>query len=378
MNIIKMQTKYKILFGSVIFSILIFFISILFFNVEISFSDSRFFYLLVILTSLSLFPYLFFEYSINQKLKNMETMFPSFLKDLADNLNAGLNMTQSIKTITKTDYKELSSEILKLSNKLSWGVNFELALNEMIDDLNKSPIIVRGLTVLLQAFRSGGKVSEVMSRVADSTIALQNVEKSQESVMSQQAVIMYIIQIVFVAIIVVLFKVLIPITTGEGFGSELFGTTSGTTLTLDYYKSFFFVTLVVQSICSGFVAGIAATGKLIEGVKHVAIMLSLSILLFTIFVLPKTMQITVNSEKEILSVSEEFRLIGTVYSDDLKLADVPVRLYYNNQTFTGSTNDLGSFTFLITSPNKKGEYGGLIVANYEGKEMQTEFTFTVK
>ncbi|MBN1923569.1 MAG: type II secretion system F family protein [Nanoarchaeota archaeon] len=370
----KLEKKYLILLISALASVLILIGSLLLLEMTIV----TIAYLAVIVISILLFPFTLYEYVSKLRVKMMEEQFPTFLKDLADSLRAGVTVADAIKTASKSDYRELNPEIQRMSNQMSWGVSFETVINEQMERLKESVYISRGLAILLQSFKSGGDISPIMTSVADSTILLQNVQKDQESSMTEQTSIIYVIQFVFVIITVVLFRVLIPITNTGGFGEALLGGVGGGQLDMDYYKGFFFVTIVIQSICNGLVAGVTQSGSLLSGVKHVALMFSVSLIIFTIFILPKTLTISAVSERYALVKGQDFRIFGTVNYDDDFLINQRVEVVLENETYVGFTDESGDYDIAVTAPDDRGSYDGLVRVEYEDKVAEAVFSFNVR
>jgi flagellar protein FlaJ len=340
-------------------------------------------YVGVAVISIMLFPFSFYEYSINSKIAVMEEQFPMFLRDLADNLKAGLSISDSVRTVARNDYRAFNDEVRKLSNQMSWGVSFEKSISDIMNRLKKSIYISRGLAILLQAFKSGGDISPIMNSVADSTLLLQNVQKDQENQMLQQVSIIYMIQLVFVGIIIILFKVLVPITTSGafsmGFGSAVSGIGGGgASLSTDYYKGFFFLTMVIQSVCNGFVAGYTKNNNLISGVRHVGIMLGFSILLFSIFILPRTLSITAASETYSVVKGETFKIVGIVNYDDLPVSGASVEVILQNSSFYGTSTSSGGYEVRVTSPIDRGRFEGIARVKHDNSEAETAFSINVR
>ncbi len=335
-------------------------------------------YLTVIVIAIILFPYTFYEYLRRLRIKKMEEQFPTFLKDLADSLRAGVTVADAIKTASKSDYRELNTEIQRMSNQMSWGEGFEKVITDQIDRLKESTFISRGLAILLQSFKGGGDISPIMSSVADSTISLQNVEKDQASSMSEQTAIIYVIQFVFVVITIVLFRVLIPITSSGGFGEALLGGVGGSQIDMDYYKGFFFLTIVIQSVCNGLVAGVTQSGSLVSGVRHVALMFLVSLILFSLFILPKVLGVSAVSERYSIAKEQDFRIFGTVNYDDDVLVNQRVVVNIENSTYVGFTDETGDYDILVTAPSERGSYDGMVVVEYEGNEAEALFSFSVR
>lgn len=369
----KIETKHWILIYSVFVNILL--VSAVLFTMEMN--EVVIAYLTVTVISILLFPYTIYEYMNQSRIKKMEDQFPIFLKDLSDSLRAGVTMTEAIRTASKADYRELNPEIERMSNQMSWGVSFEKVITELIERLKKSVYISRGLAILLQSFKSGGDISPIMTSVADSTVLLQNVEKDQESSMTEQTAIIYVIQVVFIIITIVLFRVLIPVLNSGGLGSEILGGGGGN-VDLDYYKWFFFITIVIQSVSNGLVAGVTKSGSLTAGVRHVGIMFSVSLVLFTLFILPKMLGINAISERYSVIRGEYFRVFGTVNYDNDVLVNQRVDVVIGNDTWVGFTDESGDYDITIRAPTERGRAEGIVRVAYENQESEAVFTFTVR
>jgi hypothetical protein len=163
-----------------------------------------------------------------------------------------------------------------------------------------------------------------------------------------------------------------------GFGSAVSGLGGGAALSTDYYKGFFFLTMVIQSVCNGFVAGYTKNSSLLSGVRHVAIMLGFSILLFSMFILPRTLSITATSETYSVVKGEAFKIVGKVNYDDLPVANQRVEIMLQNSSFFGITTSSGEYSATIISPNERGKLEGVARVEYDGQKAETAFTINVR
>lgn len=370
----KFKREHLILLISLIVDLLL--ALVVFLTVE--FSITTWAYIAVVAVLILVFPYSMYKYTAQAKLKNMEEQFPMLLKDLADSLRAGLTMSQAVRVAANSEYKELSSEVKRMSNQLSWGVSFQEVIRDLISRFPNSIFITRGLSILLQAFRSGGDISPIMTSVADSTTLLQNVEKDRETTLSEQTAIIYVIQIVSVIILIVLFKVLIPLTTSGDFGAALIGGgIDAARPSMDYYKLLFFATISIQSACNGIVAGVTQSGSIVSGIRHFAIMFAIGLILYVTFILPPSLQVTAISERFTAVPGQEFSVFGRVMSDDEILSNQVLDVIVGNNTYLSLTDISGEYNIVITAPEEKGEYEGLVVVEYEGQKTESSFTFKV-
>jgi archaeal flagellar protein FlaJ len=271
---------------------------------------------LIFLGVLILFvPYSIFRFLEFKKIKAYEESFPNFLRDLSESQRAGLSILQSIKLSAKADYGILSEEIKKIDSQLSWNVPLEKVLDSFAKRMKKSKMIVRSILVIEQSNKSGGNVEDTMDSLADNMEMLKDVQEEKNVLLSQQVMMMYAIFFIFLGISIALLKFLIPLLqsdiAGEGnlavirgfnsnpcydclssnvdplcSGCNMFFTVSDSVgfgekeKAETYYKSVFFVMIIVQGFFSGLIAGQIGSDSLAAGVKHSLIMLITGIFLF--------------------------------------------------------------------------------------------------
>lgn len=252
-------------------------------------------------------PYSIFKFLEFKKVKAYEESFPNFLRDLAESQRAGLPILQSIKLASKSDYGILSHEIKKMESQLSWNVPLETVLNNFSKKMKKSVVIARTILIIQQANKSGGNVEDTMDSLADNIEMLKSVKEEKEILLSQQVMMMYGIFFIFLGISIALLKFLIPLlqsdisdtssfslfsansnpcfeclstnTNPQCTSCDLFFTVSDSAglgereEASTYYKSVFFVMIIVQAIFSGLIAGQIGSGSAAAGIKHSMIML---------------------------------------------------------------------------------------------------------
>ena len=248
--------------------------------------------------------YKFFEF---KKIKQYEDQLPNFLRDLAESQRAGLTILQALQAVSKNDYGPLTSEIKKMMNQLSWNVPLEIVLRDFSKRMEKSRIIVRALMIIEQSNKSGGDIDDTMDSLATNIETIKDVQEEKAVLLNQQVIMMYAIFFIFLGISIALLKFLIPIlqTNIGGGGDSLsaiqefnpnpcdlckgnpepgcIGCTifQGTAVAFDfgeagkpesYYRSLFFIMILVQGFFSGLIAGQISSDSVTAGVKHSLIM----------------------------------------------------------------------------------------------------------
>lgn len=239
----------------------------------------------------------------------MEEKFPNFLRDLIESLRAGLPLHKAIINASKINYGNLSKEVNKMANQISWGMPIDKVLSQFVQRVKSSKRMTSGMQIILQSYLSGGDVVSTMDSVADSQLVLSETEKEKSSTLSQYIIVMYAISLIFIGIVVAVNKLMVPLFSLSQQGAEfgllnpcgacsglecsvcaLFETTAGSIFGLEpssisaYYTSLFFFMSVMQSIFSGLVAGQISEGSVIAGARHSLILASITFGVFSIFV----------------------------------------------------------------------------------------------
>lgn len=272
--------------------------------------------LLIISTFASFTTFAFFEYKRYREWKEKEEKLPLFLHDLTEILASGLPLHKAIRVVSKNDYGSLNEEIKYLANQVSWNVPIPKALDRVSKKTMKSKKISTAFKILKESYTSGGNTIAVLTSLSESLEMLQQVEKERKSIMSQYTLMIYAISFIFLGVVVMINKLLLPIfanpqlagtgAAGMSIGiidpcsvcsgvacsvCESLGFLAYNFLGLQagkpyYYVSIFFLLSLIQATFSGIVAGQIAEGSVKAGIKHciilVAIVVASYLLLFRI------------------------------------------------------------------------------------------------
>ena len=259
---------------------------------------------LILAVIIGVVPFSIYQYFKFNKYAKMEEQFPRFMKDFSESVKGGMGFPQALDMAAKTDYGALSPEVLKASNQVSWGMPFPKAMKKFAERLKGSKVMRQSFALVNEAFVAGGNVADIMESIAENIGAIRNIEDERKSAMSQQVFIMYFIYIMFLGIIVALYKLLIPMISvissaeaGDMFGGGTpldscsvvpllcgMGEAIGFTGDHVYFKTLFFCMSIVQGISSGILAGTIGEGKVVAGTKHAVILVIAAMVVFIMFI----------------------------------------------------------------------------------------------
>lgn len=223
-----------------------------------------------------------YEYLRVRKIYKIDTIFPDFVRDLAESRRAGMTFTKAILFASKGNYDILTPEIQKISHQVSWGSSVTDALIEFSKRVNTKSIR-RTISLIIEASKSGGNVADVLDVAAKDAREIKMLEAERKSNMSSYVVVVYVGMFVFLAIIIILVSSFIPAMTGSE-ASGLQSSLGGGGVNSAEVTTVFYGATLVQGLCSGLVAGVFEDGKLTSSVKHIFIIILLTWLIFKVVV----------------------------------------------------------------------------------------------
>jgi flagellar protein FlaJ len=215
-----------------------------------------------------------------RKISRIDSIFPNFVRDLAESRRAGMTFTKAILFASKGDYGILTPEIQKISQQVSWGGSVSDALLAFAQRVNTKSIR-RTITLIIEASNSGGNVADVLDVAAKDAREIKMLEAERRTNMASYVVVIYVGMFVFLAIVLILCTSFIPAMVG-GEGSQgmqgIMG--GGGAVSQEEITGVFYLACLIQSFGSALVAGVFEDGRFTSSVKHIFIMVFATWLLF--------------------------------------------------------------------------------------------------
>ncbi len=205
--------------------------------------------------------------------KEIEERFPDFLRDVAQNMKAGMTLPQAVIATKKTDYGLLDPYLDKIAVQIDWGIPFDKILESFAK--NKTQVIKRTVSVINEAIRGGGNIAQILDAIGRSISEINELRKERQSSTYSQMLTGYIIFFVFLGVLVSLQTFLIP---------SMNLTSAGFTGVMIEYGILFRQLILIQGFFSGLVIGKMADGRIISGLKHSIALMILGYIVLSIFV----------------------------------------------------------------------------------------------
>jgi len=261
---------------------------------------------IILSTLVGLGTYFFYQYQSFRYIREIEESFPNFLRDLTDAINSGLPLYRAIQQTSNINYGSLTQEIKKMSNQISWGIPIDKVLDQFAERMRRSKRVNMATKIVKESYMSGGDLISTLTSLADDLTLLQDADKEKKSVLHQHMLIIYAITFIFIVIVVLINRLLMPIFAspelaqiglanpcevgcigGECALCDLYYMTANLLFGIQpgiaaYYSSLFFYMSFVQAFFAGFVAGQISENSMIAGFKH-SIILSVIVLVSFMF-----------------------------------------------------------------------------------------------
>ncbi|MDG1524749.1 MAG: type II secretion system F family protein [Candidatus Thalassarchaeaceae archaeon] len=217
------------------------------------------------------------------KIEKVEAKFPDFLRDLAEYWKGGLSMTLAVRTLANSEYGALNDEIKKMSDQLSWGIAFGDVL-EMFAERVGTPLVQRAVSLVTEANKAGGKISDILVTAANDSREIQFLKGERARAIGSYIAVIWVSFIVFIGVIIVLSNVFIPAIASSNSGgeSETIGNMQINAVDPLFFLVVFFYGVTAQAMGNGAMAGIMATGRLATGMKHAGMMMIICLILFNL------------------------------------------------------------------------------------------------
>jgi len=273
----------------IIAGIIIVGLSSLFVLIDNFYNMNLFYFLFGIGILIMLFPFVVFSIIENKTQREKDNMFLEFSRDLVESVESGIPISKAIIGMKAKNFGKLSIHIEKLANQIQLGIPIQKALETFAYD-TKSPTIIRAITLIIEADKTGGNISTILESIAKSVFETEKLKAERRAAISSIVMEGYIIFLIFIIIMIVVEVQIIPITSGivgtsfssgsalPGMDSGLFG---GQGSSPQEFGTAFLALLITQGLFAGLIIGKLSEGDIKAGIKHSFIMVAMAVLLST-------------------------------------------------------------------------------------------------
>lgn len=221
--------------------------------------------------------------------ENIDKNLPLFLLALVSSVQSGANLMKAIEHSADRNMGALTSELKNLRANISWGMPVDDAL-ENFAKRTGTRMAQRVVVLLQMAMQVGGDIVDNLEMIQKHVTELQNVEKERKSSLQPYTYTIYIAFLVFIGISVILssqffseMKVVQELLKDSIDTDSQTGVFSAlATLEIDKLNQILFNMSLIQAVFGGLAAGKIGSGSFVAGIKHIVIMIVITIIAFAL------------------------------------------------------------------------------------------------
>jgi flagellar protein FlaJ len=234
-------------------------------------------YLFVTAVALAIFPEsMLFELEYRWK-TSIENKIPELLEDIGEGQLAGMTFVRALEASASKNFGPLTDELRRVLNKIRVGGTVEEAFQLLADRVH-SKLVQMATTIIIETNRAGGDIDRIVRSMASYFWDIHAMTEERRSTMKIYIYITYIsFGILLVTLVVILNELLYPLISSP---STLFVPQTS----FAGYKLILFHMSAILSVASGLVAGQMGEGTIKSGLKHVIIMLIVTIVVFAFII----------------------------------------------------------------------------------------------
>ena len=230
--------------------------------------------------------FLFVDYRIYQRKKEIEAVFPDFLQLTAANINAGMPIDRALWFALRPRFGILAKEMQEVAKATMIGEKLDKALLKFSNKY-ESITITRALNLLLEGLESGGEVGDLLVKVSTNMRDTEILKKEMAS-----SVTTYVIFILFATLgaapflfglttelIVIMTSIISNIAVGSGgssFGGGMMNI-SGTSISITDYQIFAITSICMSSFFAGILISVIQKGNAKESFKKIPLYMAIGL-----------------------------------------------------------------------------------------------------
>ena len=263
MKIITNKLIKKVSIASVAAAIIFFVISLIFYLTSPVLD-----YMIVIALTIAIMPPSILGIIRNQWKAKIEKATPEFLRDLSTSAKTGIPLQVALEHASRRQYGPLTEELKILVAHMSWGMNFNEAIEKFSDRMD-IPLIKKATTLILEAGKHGGELANIFESTAN------YVENVNSWTAKRKMQTMPYVAIFYFSVVIFLFIIIIISTMMFAPMSEISEGASAIIqpiLTTEESRRIFMHTALLEAVFGGLIAGKINEDSFADGLKHAMIL----------------------------------------------------------------------------------------------------------
>jgi archaeal flagellar protein FlaJ len=209
----------------------------------------------------------------------IEKATPDFLRDLATASRTGIPLQVALEHASHRIYGPLTYELQLLVAHMSWGMNFNEALDEFSNRIDL-PLIKKATVLINEAARHGGDLSDIFDSTAKYLQSINSWNSKRRQQTQPYVLIFYFSVFMFLFIIIIISNMMFAPLSQSGTGSVSF---IKPIITQAASRRLFLHASLIEALFGGLIAGKINEDSFFAGLKHVTVLALASGIAFYLF-----------------------------------------------------------------------------------------------
>jgi flagellar protein FlaJ len=209
----------------------------------------------------------------------IEKATPDFLRDLATASRTGIPLQVALEHASHRIYGPLTYELQLLVAHMSWGMNFNEALDEFSNRIDL-PLIKKATVLINEAARHGGDLSDIFDSTAKYLESINSWNSKRRQQTQPYVLIFYFSVFIFLFIIIIISNMMFAPLSKSGAGSVSF---IKPIITQAASRRLFLHASLIEALFGGLIAGKINEDSFFAGLKHVTVLALASGVAFYLF-----------------------------------------------------------------------------------------------
>ena len=254
--------------------------------------------LIIIYIFLVLSLWIYHKYKEERLIRKIENSLPQFLKNIVNEIESGIPVPLALRDACFKNYGDVTNFYHEIGRRMKF-LPFEKAVEKFERKFSKSKKVRMTINILKELIKSGYGIASSLNALHDNFVLLSEVDKERKTSLKQYLILIYAITFIFLGIVILIIKILVPILT-QGFqGQQIFRNPCETASMLEreicnyyygitsifkkqfkpiegYYFGLFFHIAFMQAFFAGLLVGMVVERSMLAGLRH-SVILSFSV-----------------------------------------------------------------------------------------------------
>jgi flagellar protein FlaJ len=225
-------------------------------------------YMLVVALTIGVLPPSIVGIIHNRWKIKIEKATPDFLRDLATASKTGIPLQVALEHASNRLYGPLTDELKLLVSHMSWGMNFNDALDEFSKRIDL-PLIKKATVLINEAAKHGGDLSNIFDSTAKYLDSINAWTAKRRQQTTPYVLIFYFSVFMFLFIIIIISNMMFTPLSQSGTGNVSF---IKPIISQAASRRLFLHASLLEALFGGLIAGKINEDSFLDGLKHVTIL----------------------------------------------------------------------------------------------------------